>query len=246
MSRKKHKIAIASEDDVAKYAPGSESLSAEQGGDGKGKEATDPKSQSVKVPAEQADGKTPAKGEDTLESLRAEVEAYKDKLLRAQAECANISKRLSQQHTESLKLAPMGLARDLLSLIDNFERLLESLECSAADDPVLQGVKMIADQLAKMLKDHSIEPIVAVGRSFDPTLHEAMMQDRDTDLPPGTVSREMQRGYMMNDRVLRPAKVAVVPEPEDTTEDTKEGTPLRGDHASDGDSQCQESDHADV
>ncbi len=150
---------------------------------------------------------------ETLDALRTERDQLKDKLLRAQAECANISKRLHQQHGEALKLAGMGLARELLPIVDNFERSLEGMTAEHEKDSVIAGIKLIADQLVKVLRDHGVEPIEAVGKPFDPTYHEALMSDPASDLPPGTVTSELQRGYTMHGRVLRPARVTVAAEP---------------------------------
>lgn len=155
---------------------------------------------------------------DQIETLRAECETLKDKWLRAQAECANVSKRLRQQHAEALKHAGMDLARSMLPILDSLERTLASIEESAEEDPVAQGVKLIADDFLKALRSHGVEPIDAMGQPFDPRLHEALMQDHESDLRPGMVSREYQRGYRMGDRVLRPAQVAVAAEPREEEE----------------------------
>lgn len=179
------KIVTASEDEVSKYS----------------KPAADvaPDAQREEPPAD----------EDELTTLRRERDEYKDKYLRAQAECANTSRRLNQQHAKSLKLAGMGLARALLPLADNFHRTLDNLSARESDDPILAGVRLIAEELDKTLRDHGVVPIEAAGQPFDPFLHEAMMQDFDTEAPAGTVTQELVRGYMMNEHVLRPAKVAV-------------------------------------
>jgi molecular chaperone GrpE len=136
-------------------------------------------------------------------------------MLRAQAECANITKRLTQDRAEAVKLAGMGLARALLAVLDNFERTLANLREAHAEDPVIAGVKLIADQLAKVLKDHGVEPIESVGKPFDPMYHEALMHDRQAEAPPGTITQELERGYTMHGRVLRHAKVAVGAAPTD-------------------------------
>jgi molecular chaperone GrpE len=206
MTGKKGKIKIADDQEVARYAPGDATSSPEQAS----AERATKGGEASALPAEGDKGTTkPAEETETVESLRARLAECEDKLLRSQAEVANTSKRLRQQHAASLKLAGMDIARDLLPVVDNFHRTLSSLDESAPDDPIVQGVRLIADQLDKVLKDRGVEAIQAVGQPFDPTLHEAMMQDRESDMPPGTVTREFERGYKMNDRVLRPAKVAV-------------------------------------
>jgi len=154
--------------------------------------------------------------EDSPKSIEAERDEFRDKFLRAQAECANISKRLHHQHAAASRLAGMDLARSLLPVLDSLEHTLASVDKSAKEDPVRQGVQLITDEFLKAFAAQGIVPIKAVGRPFDPSLHEALMQDHETDLPPGTVSQELQRGYKMHERVLRPTKVAVSAEKKET------------------------------
>lgn len=201
--QKKEDISIATPDEVARFAPDAD--------------AADPQQSAV---AESAFAvPSPTTGAETLDSLRAERDQLKDKLLRAQAECANIPKRLHQQHAEALRLAGMGLVRDLLPIVDNFERSIASMSAEHEKDTVISGIKLIADQLTKVLRDHGVEPIDAVGRPFDPMYHEAMMSDSTSDQPPGTVTSELQRGYTMQGRVLRPARVTVAAEPSEKSDE---------------------------
>ena len=150
-------------------------------------------------------------------ALEKERDELKDKLLRAQAECANIAKRLHQQHADSLKLAGVDLVRTILPVVDSLNRTLETLAQHQAEPAVIDGVRLIADDLNKALREHGVQPIEALGRSFDPSMHEALMQDKDTDQPAGTVTNELQRGYQMHGRVVRPARVAVAAAAEDAT-----------------------------
>lgn len=144
-----------------------------------------------------------------LETLRAERDELRDRLLRSQAECANISKRMTQQHQNAMKTAGLDLARSMLSVLDNLDRTVDAIPGHDANDALVVGVKMVRAELIKVLKDHGVAPIEAVGVAFDPMQHEAMMQDFEADAAAGTVTQELQRGYRMHDRVLRPAKVAV-------------------------------------
>lgn len=144
-----------------------------------------------------------------VEALQKELAECKDKLLRAQAECANISKRLHQQHIEDRKFAVMGLARSILSVVDNLDRTMESLADRSVDDPVVTGVRLIGEELAKVLREHGVVPMDVLGRHFDPTRHEALMQDHQSSQPAGTITQELQRGYALHDRVIRPARVAI-------------------------------------
>jgi len=154
-------------------------------------------------------GSSAAATDYPMEQLRKERDDYKDKYLRAQAETINTSRRLQQQHATSLKLAGMDLARELLPVVDNLDRTLKSLDHLPPDDPTTVGVRLIAEEFGRVLKSHGIVPIEAVGQPFDPSKHEALMHDRERDFPPNTVTRELERGYVMHDRVLRPARVAV-------------------------------------
>ena len=155
----------------------------------------------------------PAAPEDPLAALARERDELKDRLLRAQAEQANIVKRLNQQQGDAIKYAHMGLARSILTVHDNLERTLASLKDAKPDDPVVAGVKLIVEQLEKLLRDHGVTAIDSIGQVFDPMLHEAMLHDRQTDKPAGTVTQEFERGYRLHDRVLRHSKVAVAAEP---------------------------------
>ncbi|GMU33435.1 MAG: hypothetical protein AMXMBFR20_13070 [Planctomycetia bacterium] len=157
---------------------------------------------------------------ETEASLRAQRDELQDKLLRAQAECANISKRMHQQNVEAVKYAGMSLAREVLHVVDSLDRSLAGFQSGAAGGSVLDGIRLIADQLAKVLSDHGIKPIESVGHPFDPMRHEAMMSDYESDMPVGTVTAEYQRGYMMHDRVLRPAKVVVATKKADEEPDS--------------------------
>lgn len=185
-------------------------------------DAKDEATHDAQGPEQRADKETDAADapstKDTLKFLQAERDEFRDKFLRAQAECANISKRMAQQHAAASRLAGMDLARSLLPVLDSLERTLASFDESARQDPLRQGVQLITDEFLKALAAHGIVPIQSVGRPFDPSQHEAMMQDHETDLPPGTVSQELQRGYKMHERVLRPSKVAVSAEKKQAVE----------------------------
>lgn len=219
MSKKQPEIAIASDEEIRQYAPDAESGPANPEGD-------------HGVPQEgEARAGEPT---DPVEQLRAERDALKDKLLRAQAETANTAKRLHQQHAEAVKIAGMAMARDLLNVADSFERSLAHLEQAGAEATVIEGIRLIADQFFKTLADHGITPMEAVGQPFDPARHEALYSDQQSQQAPGTVSRELRRGYTMHGRVLRPAQVAVASEapaessddsPDKTSADPSAGTP---------------------
>ncbi len=159
---------------------------------------------------------------DELETLRRERDEFKDKYLRSQAECANVARRLNQQFAEEKRIVSMSFARDLLPVLDNFDRTLSSLGEASTDDPIAQGVRLIADQLNKTLSQHGIAAMESSGMPFDPEKHQALMQDFEARVAPGTVTRELERGYMIHDRVLRPAKVIVAASREESAEPVSE------------------------
>lgn len=159
---------------------------------------------------------------DELEALRRERDEFKDKYLRSQAECANVARRLNQQFAEEKRIASLGFARDLLPVLDNFDRTLSSLGDASAEDPIAQGVRLIAEQMTKTLSQHGIAAMDTAGKPFDPEKHQALMQDFETRVAPGTVTRELERGYMIHDRVLRPAKVIVAASRDESTDSANE------------------------
>jgi len=133
-----------------------------------------------------------------------------DKLLRLQAEFENTRKRLDREKQEYLKFATEAVVLELLNIMDDLERTIELAQAKHEDLPAfLKGVEMILAHLYEMLKEHGVRPIEAKGRPFDPNFHEALMQAQDKDVPEHTVIEELQKGYLLNGRVIRTAKVKV-------------------------------------
>ena len=138
------------------------------------------------------------------------AEEYKDKLLRLQADFENTRKRLDKEKQDFVRFANEGIILELLNILDDLERTVE-LEHSQHQDiaAFLKGVEMILAHLYEMLKEYGVRPIEAEGKIFDPHLHEALMQAENKDLPEHTIVDELQKGYLLNDRVIRTAKVKV-------------------------------------
>ena len=142
------------------------------------------------------------------EALRAKE--LEDKLLRLQADFENMRKRLQKEKQDFTRFANEGLIMELLNVLDDLERAVGLAESKHQDLPAfLKGVEMILAHLYQMLKENGLKPIEAVGKTFDPNLHEALMQVEDKNKPEHTIIEEMQKGYMLNDRVARTAKVKV-------------------------------------
>ncbi len=150
---------------------------------------------------------------------------WQDKFLRAKADYQNLQKRAAEQQRNAIHYANADFARSLLQVLDDFERTLEAAEKAPEADSVVAGVKLVYEKLLKLLGDHHVEPIEALGQPFDPHLHEALMQEPCETLPPDSVLREIQRGYKLHDRVLRPARVVIskAPEPSEPQDQTEAG-----------------------
>ncbi|MGA2775540.1 MAG: nucleotide exchange factor GrpE [Candidatus Omnitrophota bacterium] len=145
--------------------------------------------------------------------LKGEAEKGKeswDKLLRMQADFENTRKRLEREKQDFIKFANEGLILELLNILDDLERVVNSAELKNEDMPAfLKGVEMILAHIYEMLKEHGVKSVEAEGKLFDPNFHEALMQVENKDLPEHTVVEELQKGYLLNDRVIRTAKVKV-------------------------------------
>jgi molecular chaperone GrpE len=152
---------------------------------------------------------TPALPADELSSLRREVAELRDKNLRLLAEAQNQQKRAERERQELRRFAEFELARDLLVLIDDLERTADAARAIAGGQAIADGVRIVSEHFQKLLRDHGIAPIEAVGRPFDPNFHEALLQQPSDEHPAGIVLQELARGYTMHERVLRPSRVAV-------------------------------------
>jgi len=135
---------------------------------------------------------------------------YWERIMRLQADFDNTRKRLEREKQDFVKFANEGMVIELLNILDDLERAVDLAESKHQDLPAfLKGVEMILAHLYEMLKEYGVRPIEAQGKSFDPNLHEALMQVEDKDRPENTVIEELQKGYLLNDRVIRTAKVKV-------------------------------------
>lgn len=135
---------------------------------------------------------------------------YWDKILRLQADFDNTRKRLEREKQDFVKFANEGIISELLNILDDLERTVELAESKHQDLPsFLKGVEMILAHLYEMLKEYGVKPLEAQGKLFDPHYHEALMQVENKELAEHTIVEELQKGYLLNDRVIRTAKVKV-------------------------------------
>ena len=149
--------------------------------------------------------------EEELEQLRWENQSLKEQILRVRAEAENFRKRLQREKDEFVRFAREGFIRELLPVKDNLERALAHAEQEPAS--IVDGVRMTVEQFASILKNMGVEPVEAVGQPFDPALHEAMTQVESSEHEPNSVVAELQKGYTLHGRLLRPAMVSVAKAP---------------------------------
>jgi molecular chaperone GrpE len=138
------------------------------------------------------------------------AQEYWDRLLRMQADFDNIRKRLEKEKQDFVKFANEGIILELLSILDDLERSVNLAETKHEDlQAFLKGVEMILAHFYDLLKEYGVKPIEAEGKIFDPHFHEALMQTENKDVPEHTIVEELQKGYLLNDRIIRTAKVKV-------------------------------------
>jgi molecular chaperone GrpE len=149
--------------------------------------------------------------------LEAELAEHKDRLLRALAEAENTRRRAQRERDDATKYAVSGFAKELLSAADNLRRALDSLpEAEVGDDrtrSLLAGVAATERELLAVFERHGIRRIDPMGERFDHNLHQAIFEVERSDRPPGTIVEVLQPGYLLHDRLLRPAMVGVAKPP---------------------------------
>ena len=157
--------------------------------------------------------KTTTISEEEYSQLKQEVEQARqqgERALRLQADFENSRKRLEREKQEFIRFANEGLIANLLNVVDDLERTLELAQDKHEDfSAFLKGVEMILAHLYELLKKQGLVPIEAKGKIFNPSFHEALLKAETDELPENTIIEELQKGYLLNDRVIRTAKVKV-------------------------------------
>ncbi len=156
----------------------------------------------------------PAPGpEERIAGLQTEVAELKDQLLRAVAEMENIRRRAAREKLDASKFAIASLARDLLAVPDTLDRAIgsiaESVRAQEGVASLIEGMELTMRQLLGIFERHGVKPIHPMGEKFDPNFHQAMFEAPDTGQPDGTIVQILQAGYVIGDRLLRPAMVGV-------------------------------------
>ena len=143
------------------------------------------------------------------DGLSSQLQDAEERVLRAQAEIENVRKRGRREYEDLLRYGEMNLLRDILPVLDNIERAIEASESTTDVETLREGFRMTASQIEKLLESHGCETIKTENEVFDPTVHEAISQQPGNGADPGTVIGVTSRGYVLHDRVVRPAQVIV-------------------------------------
>lgn len=169
--------------------------------------------------------------EAELEAERQRVRDLQDRLSRAQADLVNFRRRTEQERGDIEKFASMLLVQAMLPVLDNFDRALTTIPGNLQMLTWIQGIMLIERHLRAILEQQGVTPIEAKGQAFNTYYHEAIAERETAEAAPGTVMQEMQKGYIMHGRVIRPALVEVAKAPEAVTQ----GTPVVPPVPEDGD-----------
>ena len=191
-------------------------------------EVTDSKDDSLDdIHSENNEEKLKSEEEDSQDTeedvLREEIKILKEEKIRVLAEMENLRKRFEREKIDSIKYGSVNFARDILSPGDNLERALsvikEEEEHSESVKNLIDGLLMVKKELSNALEKHGVTKIDSLNKKFDPNLHQAMMEVENNDLDEGVVVQEIQTGYVLHDRLLRPAMVGVSKKPQKTNEE---------------------------
>lgn len=156
--------------------------------------------------------KTPEELKNQIEEILAEKQTLFEKLQRVSADYINYQKRAPKQITDSVAYEKKAIIRSLLPSLDNFNHALAGADTAQGPEAlegIIKGLQMVYDHILDALKSHGVEQIEALGKEFDPALHEAMQTRFEEDKPENIVLEEFQKGYTLNGQVLRPSKVIV-------------------------------------
>ena len=162
-----------------------------------------------------------AEDAEPANEIENELAAEKDRLLRLQAEMENLRSRTAREIVDERRYAPLPIIRDLLPVLDNINRALvaaeqiEAAEQSGEEGSLLEGFKLVRQQLLTVLEQHNCKQIETVGQPFDPQVHEAILQQPSDDQPANHILQETQAGYQLHDRVVRASQVIISSGPAD-------------------------------
>ena len=162
-----------------------------------------------------------------------ELQIFQDKYLRLAAEFENYKRRAQRDQNESIRFGNESLLKNLLPIIDNLERAIQCAKDAGTSGPLLEGVELTHKQFLETVGKVGVRQVSTTGNSFDPAIHQAVTQVESENVEPNTVIEEFQKGYLLHDRILRPAMVSVAKEKSELTDpgSTEESGEEGGIHA---------------
>ena len=149
-----------------------------------------------------------------LEEKEKQIKTLQEKMLYMQAEFENFKKLKMKEKQETLKYGNEALIKEFIPVVDNLEMALDHASKTDDSKGVLEGVQLTLNEFLKVLEKSGIKRVDAVGKTFDPNLHEAVYQEERDDMEPDTVISEFQKGYLLNERLIRPSRVVLSKKPE--------------------------------
>jgi molecular chaperone GrpE len=161
------------------------------------------------APKDSSENEAAPQENQAADPLAAKINEYREQMLRLRAEFDNTKKRLEKDKQDSIKFANEKLLIELLQAVDNFDRALLSLTDGHDPELVKKGLKIAQEELHKVLERYGVEPVKSLGEAFDPNLHEAVAVVPSADAKEGTIMDEVQRGYRLNGRLIRPSRVRI-------------------------------------
>lgn len=173
---------------------------------------------SVELEGEETESEVETLKTELLQA-QSEAKTHQEQYLRTLADMENLRKRTQREKEDLAKFANENILREILPVIDNLERAVEHAEQSENCDGLFEGVQMTLTQFSQLLEKFGVEPVDAVGQPFDPAFHQAMGQIESDEYPPNVVAQQMQKGYQLNKRLLRPAFVMLAKAPVVVEED---------------------------
>jgi molecular chaperone GrpE len=159
---------------------------------------------------------------ETIRVLNEQLSAEKDRVLRLSAEFENYKKRKQRETDDFRKFANETVFRQLLTVVDNLERAILAAEGKTDENGLLEGVKLTHKEIIKLFETFNVKPIEAENQPFDPNFHQAVTQEETDEVPEKNVLRVLQKGYLLHDRLIRPAMVIVAKKTEKEIENNKE------------------------
>jgi molecular chaperone GrpE len=173
----------------------------------------------VKDPVSSGKGK---KKKDEIQELKDQVAAEKDRALRLSAEFENYKKRTQREINDFKKFANESIFRQLLSVVDNLERAISAAQENSAESALFEGVKLTHKDIVKLFETFNVTSVKADNEPFDPNFHQAVTQEENDEFPDNTVTKVLQKGYLLSDRLIRPAMVIVSKKAKKETEENIE------------------------